>query len=309
MLEQFTDVQAIGVVTGYIAGQGLDVLSTNKAKQVIGSISSSHEATAIAIEQDERLKTVSKNIGRRLLSPLALSGALTGALIASAFGPGPAKATIPANIEVIVDHSGMTSIDDTITEINSITNQFNGNSKFKSEAIVSGSGINIPMNTANVASNNPFGIATIDQALPQAVGQINSVDSSKNSPSHSGAILIVTDGNSVGSLAQAEALAAPTKIPIYTVDVSSGHSTASSDYKQLAKDTHAKFWKDPTPDQQSKIADTVYESLNVESAHGNITVQSNKDVLKVLSGLALAATGVLAWKRRYVMFDRDSSGK
>ena len=62
MLEQFTDVQAIGVVTGYIAGQGLDVLSTNKAKQVIGSISSSHEATAIAIEQDERLKTVSKNI-------------------------------------------------------------------------------------------------------------------------------------------------------------------------------------------------------------------------------------------------------
>jgi len=308
MLEQFNGVEAIGAAAGYLVGQGLDKLSTDKTKQVIGAISSSHEAAAKAIEQDQRLYSVAIKIGRRLLTPLALSGALTGALFASAYGPEQAKATIPANIEIVVDHSGGTPIDGTINEINQITESFNGNKDFRSQAIVSGSGINIPMNTADVPSNNPFGIATLDQALSQAVGQITSIDSSKTSSSHEGAVLIISDNNSIGSLNQDEALAGSSHIPVFTVDVSSSHDQVSEDLGALSKDSKGKSWQNPDSKQQSEIPDQVYASLNASSSHENIIVNSNRDSLRMLSFMALAATGVLAWKRRYVLFDRDSSG-
>lgn len=309
MLEQLPDLNIVGLTAGYAVGQALDVYTTNKSKNDIGSVSSSHESVAKELDNSVRVSELSRSIGRRILAPLALSGLVSGGLLGLAYSSEPTNARVPANIEIVVDHSGFTANDGTVAKTNNIVEQFSSNKNFKSEALVAGSGQITPMNPGDVASNTAFGVAPLDQALTQAIGQIQNINSAPNSSKAEGAVLVVTDDNNIGSLQTAEALAQPGHIPIFTVNVSPNSTNNSATIGELSKATNAKNWTNPSIQQQSQIASEVYSSLSSNQGNSVTKVNPDKGLLKILSLCSLAATGVLAWNRKYVMYRRNMRGK
>jgi len=308
MLEQFPIVVP-GVAVGYIAGLAIDTLSVKKASENLGGISLSHESTANEINSSSEVSKIKKNASR-FIAPLALTGAFLGGSVGMLFQGSGAKVKEPSTIEIVVDHSGYTIGDGSIGSVNDIASSFSGNKNFDSKVLIAGSGQIVVSKPELVASDNPFGIAPLDQALTSALTQISSSQGESKNTNKSNAVLVISDDNSVGSIDSAISLAKSSNIPVFTVDVSSSKNQTSSDLNKLATSTGGNFWQNPSADKRSKIADKIYSSIsessnsNQKSANGNV-----RDLALIFSVISLGAFVSLAANRRYIKFDRNITGK
>ena len=308
MLEQFPLVVP-GVAVGYIAGLAVDTLSVKKASENLGGLSLSHETTADEINSSTKFSKIQKNASR-FIAPLALTGAFLGGSVGMLFQGTNAKIKEPSSIEIVVDHSGYTIGDGSIESVNSIASSFSGNKNFDSKVLIAGSGQVIVSKPESVASDNPFGIAPLDQALTSALTQISSNQGDSKNSNKSNAVLVISDDNSVGSVDSAVSLAKSGNIPVFTVDVSSSQNQTSSDLNTLATSTGGNFWQSPSVDKRAKIADKIYASINETASSNRKSATGNvRDIALIFSVISLGAFVSLAANRRYIKFDRNITGK
>lgn len=313
MFEQFIP-EAIGFGAGYLSGVALDQLSVRRAsadvKPLVAAWSiETPESQKLTASKRERLAHV---LGR--VSPAAaLSLGLTVAFGTAAFVPLESTVVKPATIELVVDHSGATEISfgnqgPVLPEINQVATAFTSSNRINSNAFVASFGSVTEKNVSAVDSLSASGNAPLDTALSNALDQTAIIKSGNKS--ESAAVVVITNGNSVGSVQSVvEQSNQQGKTPVYVVNVEGSKVTSAqniSSFEQIAKRTDGKYWSANSANISAVTSD-VEQTLTPEHKHNNADPYQDMFILAALIG------GVLTVKtyrnRRHGLLQRNIEGK
>lgn len=309
------DITVAGSVIGLGVGMAAEQFAIRRSAKNVTALSETwgledQEADSTVPEQS-RLRAAAQSIGRAV-GPLALTACVAGGLNAYAYAPENNSVQQAApTLEVVVDHSGATALalegTPVVNEINQVVKQFKGIARFKTEAIVAGSGTTTTMKLEKVADVQPFGQSDLASATSLALSRAAQVTPSREGAGYkpNAGVLIITNGNGVGNAKSIAALASQeyagktVKTPVSVVNVEGGKASpaVTESLKTVAAKTGGKYWsaEQGNLDQVAKAVRAKIESGAIETGGS-----PDKLPLKVLGGLVVAAA-VETFRRRETM--------
>ncbi|HSW85512.1 MAG TPA: hypothetical protein VLF79_02785 [Candidatus Saccharimonadales bacterium] len=237
-----------GASAGYVAGQ---LLEGRALKRVENQQARYFEATAPALEAEttstiNRIDRMMRWGSRRILTPLALVAASTGGLIGYAARSGETHTKSPAPLEVVVDRSGGTLTVDNgqpASLADKLISQLQDIKHVDPHAQVANYGLVQSTSLEQAIKIPPSGDADLAQATTTALGNAQP----------KGAVVVITNGNSIGSPNSVKEES--TNTPIFIMNVQKSGSSATSNLRAIAHETGGKYWDAYHSDAGSAVSD------------------------------------------------------
>lgn len=247
-------------------------------------------------------------IGRNAMAPLTMLVAGAAGMAAYAYARDPQVVVPPTQpkLEMVVDHSGATSLalDGTpsVVEVNKLAREVT-DQNIQGEALVAGNGKVQAMPIKKVGKNTPFGPAPLEQATSLALDK-----STANAVKGQNSVLVITNGNSVGDTKKLAAKAEHNQTPVFVVNVEGANKTPhdlKGDLQSLAKGTGGQYW-DANKGNLTEVADSVQATLSPAE------VKSSKSfpwpVIEFGALLAVAGAGFFRRRSQYATL-KDFKGE
>ncbi|HTB48939.1 MAG TPA: hypothetical protein VK712_02555 [Verrucomicrobiae bacterium] len=266
------------------------------------------EAVGPALHEEDVVATMPRReqltrwASRNLLAPLALTAALAGGLEAAGWVSNSLHANQPPALEVVVDRSGATALaldgKPVIGQIDGLVTQLHGLQHVTAQAeVASFGGVSQPEPLKDVKATQATGDAPLGEATGIALGRAG-LGASK----HDAAVVVLTNGNSIGSpkdIASQEAKAHEST-PIFIVNVEGAGSSATSDLRAIAQETGGRYW-DAHNSSVKTIAQDVQSSLSAGHQEKPVEQPANWTD-RIFGGIALlAAAGYYRRRRSYAL--------
>lgn len=295
------EIAELATVAGYGVGLMAEQIASHKAAEKQARLSDSAMLSPAAEQGvSTRLSNVAHLAGRYVLAPLALTGAVAAGTSALGWTKSePAKPTTPG-LEVVVDHSGATQLDfgakPAVEQVDGLVRAI-GDRKVKGEALVAGSGTVRSFTFAKVSKDKPFGDAPLSQATGLALDRAARVDASNSTSTKANSgVVVITNGNTIGSSQHLTKTARDNETPIFIVNVEKqgkNNPKKVADLQQIARHTHGRYWA-ANELNVDKVIKEVTNTLAPETPTAEVP---GKDLLKILGGLSLIA-GIGYFRRR-----------
>ncbi|HET9173836.1 MAG TPA: hypothetical protein VFN56_00980 [Candidatus Saccharimonadales bacterium] len=231
------------------AAQNQQPIAAALAKTALHSVEAPH------IENQSTFTRVKRWMGHHAVAVVAMPALAAGTFAGLAYEQSAASDSIPASLEIVVDHSGATSLPPAgqpnaqpiVNEINTVANQFAHVGGIKPEVLVSGHNQDaIKMSLSEMLADQPFGQSHMDQATLSALSQTANVLplSDGHHLSRNAALFVITNGNEIGVPNDVvQASKDQDKTPIYVVNVEGDSSaTTVKDLQSIARRTGGMYW-------------------------------------------------------------------
>lgn len=288
-MEHLPYVAAVAGAAGGIAVESIAARRHNRDEQALTDV------IGVTSEQQPResLGRKAKRIGA---ATLLYTGAVVGMLNGVAW-QADSEEVVPPTLSVVVDHSGALASEESVLSTVDKTVAIFASDEFDATAHVASNGRSKSMEPDEVSNDEPFGPAPLSQAMQNAFGEIQKVDSeSASRVKNKAAIFAVVNGNDTGNAADIIATAKSLEVPIFIANVEGesdrkGESdpAIADELKDIAKQTKGEYFdvsKDNAEEMASKITDTLEENeLDLD--------KPNKLPMRVVAGTLSAAA--LAW--------------
>ncbi len=255
----------IGAAVGYTAGL---VAESRAAAQVAANEQQlaavwGAEVVGQSTHQASRLR----RLGVAAVSALALGGGIAGALNGEAWATQTEQAA-PPFVGVVVDRSGATAFSGPDAnaqapnqQIDRIAGIFTEEDGIKTEGFVAVAGEVRPTRVDQLNSVSPSGDAPIGQALTVAMGRIGEQRAKAGAIAPKSAIVVTTNGNTLGDPATIAAAAKANNTPVYVVNVEGASDpTAVTQLQEVAKQTGGQYW-DVNSQNTDKMRGTIQKKL------------------------------------------------
>lgn len=247
------------------------------------------------------VESKSRHYGRALRSTLVLGGAALGLMNGLVWQGEPAEQTTPRHLEVVVDHSGATALNDgkAVRETNMVAGLFTEENKIQAGAVLASSGLVREVKIANVDKDVPFGDAPMEQATLLALDKskaYNTTAGNTNEKVENAGVLVLTNGNSVGNSANVIATATASKTPVFVVNVEAKTSdqATTEELKKIAKETGAKYWG-ANDENIEDVKDQVKDALETGKENRK---SNNRWPLRIVAGTLTAFSAAFIYNNR-----------
>ncbi len=318
-----SEITAIAGSAGFIAGHGFDYLVAKRATRgEMPDAVAYGDANEFALESlngDETTPehtSVAQYAGALLMkNGLPLTVAAAAALNVYAWMPDQVPTDeARATLEIVVDHSGATTISETnkkpaVETIDSTVKLFADSNLFNAKAVVSSEGEQTPMKLTEVSGKEAFGAANLNAAANLAFNSIKE-SQAKNidkSGKPTAGIVVLTNGNDIGNpdsiLAKTDQKIGATSVqtPLFVFNVADKtNNQIEKNLKVIAKKSGGRYW-----DIKSAKPGTFTQDINKLLADGAPEQENNgqdKLIQKSIGGLLLAGViGLGVSRRRYII--------
>ncbi len=241
-LESFGEVANYVVPAATVAGCAVGVLGETLA---LRHIKQNREAALVGYQDvDLRVKS------NRLLRPFATLALIGAAVGFSAGEAATATSTVEmaghAAITIAMDQSRMTTIGGVNNEMDKIAETIHADNGLSETWVSSSASTSLPVSYNKLINTQPFGQPSIDQGYATATAVIAG---SNNGVNKAEAIVVLTDGNDIGGIAQIKSEDA-TNTPTYIVNF--GNNADKAALSQAAISTGGKYINAKSVDQVMK---------------------------------------------------------
>jgi len=222
-------------------------------------------------------------------------------------------------LEEVLDLSGQTLEDGSSTKVLTINNAFIGNQKMRINVDLARAGSFQEGNItpAKVDNSNvywPTGAVSLTQATSVSIGEANknaviaqsNVIGSHNN-SETNAVLVVSDGNSIGSVESVVSEAKELGTEIFIANVASSDNAIVEELKHIANETGGEYWN--ASKDTARVAKTIVQAISPAGETIPTKTDNNwQNWLKVLDistalavvGLTLKTAGLVFKKKREI---------
>lgn len=309
----------VGAIGGYaVTSYALRRAAESEASVVenLGPISQQED---LSVERSKS-KIVEEFIVQKV-APTAIAAASLGIFPMAWLSNEAPKGTLTPTLQEVIDYSGQTAYDGGSNKEHEINKSLIGMNKMDVNVTlgVGGSfqeGHISAKSIQNVNKYKPIGITSMPIAFNVALGnsvnsdvpvQSNVIGANKNK---SGAILVVTDDDPIGSVSNVVAMAKQDSAKVFIANVGDQTDSDAKDLQLIAKETGGKYWN--ANSNTSNVANKIVSDITpagekIPNANNN----DWKNWLKVLDvGSALAFVGITLNSAKYVFKrNKDSKGE
>lgn len=288
----------IGTVVGAIGGYALNAYALRHAEETQESIIENLGPISQESEQKIDRSTINKIVDflLRKAAPSAVAAVALGiAPMAWLNNEAPSSVQRPT-LQEVLDYSGQTGYDGALAREYVINNDFIGDNKLNVNVTlgIGGSfeeGKITPKSVQNINKYWPIGVVSMPEAVNAALGssvnseipiQSNVIGADKNK---SGALLVVTDGDSIGPVPSVIAQAEQDNDKLYIANVGNGNNSVAQGLKVEAQDTGGEYWNANT--DTAKIAKEIVDDITPPGV--KIPNESNNDWQNWLKVLDIAS--------------------
>jgi len=323
--EVLQGITAIATLAGGLGGYAVNAAAIRHADSTEESIVdnlkpiSPEEASTAKIE-----KSTIKRMGNFLIRKCA-----PAAVAAVAFGIAPIawlnneapKSNQEPTLQAVYDLSGQTLYDGAFAREQTINKDFVGNQKMLVNVTLARGGSfedgNLtPSNIANFSKNSPLGRtgSSLPNAFTAALGssvnsaiptQSNVIGANKNEAT--GAVLVVTDDNPIGSVSSVVSAAKEDNARVYVANVGDQTDLNAKNLQAIAQETGGKYWnaESHTAEVAKKIVSDITPSEKLPN-NSNNDWQNWLKGLDIIDGLAFVG---LVINSAGVKFKRNKDSK
>ena len=296
-------ISQIAGVAGYAAGQIAEQRALRNAQN--NALNLQLEAATNAVEAADNEQQSKQNrmrvwAGRNVLAPIACLGFGAAGLVTYAAKQDP-EVIFPPNLpklEMVVDHSGATRLSlggtPSVEQIDKLSQEL-VIKEIKGEALVASDGQVKAMPIDKVNDHEPFGDAPLKQATSLAIDKSNS---------DQGSVLVITNGNTIGNIANTKQIirqAKRKKTPVFVVNVENNQQDSNqlNEEQLLAKATGGKYWN-ANQKNLDQVSASVKRTLVPQEAK---TSNPNRwPIIEFGGALLIAGVGYFRRRSKYVSF-------
>lgn len=284
-------IPEIAAITGYAVGQALEQVSRNTIERnrqsLFPGVAGVPEQTPADTQDLSR-----QSVLQRGLAGLAIIGALAGYSLAEGFTPADKPKEAPTALTIVADHSYVTQQDNSVRKINALVASV-ADGKVKASVLVAHNASYSAIKSDELDQDQPFGPPSLKETTQVALNNANSQATGEKA---SAGVLVVTDGNSVGSVKSVTKEArSQGDVPILIANVGDANGSIVQSLKDIAKATKGEYWD--ASKQPSGAAERIKDRIKPHAILEQTTDSGDKNKFKIIGVVSLLLGG-LQFRRR-----------